>query len=80
MEINCCKGCRFYLDAGDPGALPMTDEDWGYCYRYPPVLNSLEIEENPLVLSDDGVWVRPLVRASDWCGEWQPLPPEEKSA
>jgi len=54
-----CMNCRFY-DPFDDG-----DND-GYCRRHAPRGTVVEEEEAPMVRAE---W--PVVRGSDWCGEWE---------
>jgi hypothetical protein len=61
-----CETCRFWWNPeGDH--LEDTDEPWGHCRRYPPVV--LNPEEFYRSESHDF----PISMGFMWCGEWQPL-------
>ena len=49
-----CDGCLYY---------EKTDgEKYGYCHRFPPVLEDT---------GDEIGWAFPVVSADHWCGEWK---------
>lgn len=53
-----CESCRFY---------EATHESYGWCHRYPPVLDPRSAEPK-----DCDRFVLATVMADDWCGEFQP--------
>jgi len=61
-EVGLCGSCDYYMPN------PKCDKV-GNCWRYPPVLDSRNGE-----VAD---WTRPLVLASDHCGEFSRAMPEE---
>lgn len=72
-----CETCRFWVEEfdgkkGPSDPLDDTDEPWGRCRRYPPVL--IEIPAN---LYQGGSCQQPITMPYDWCGEWQAKPTTE---
>ena len=49
--------------------------DRGTCHRYPPQLDQVKYYEGDY---DDSYWYFPEVAPTDWCGEWQPKPKQDK--
>lgn len=65
-----CATCRYWdqmfgngVNKLDP--LDSTDEPWGFCRRYPPLLSEQSHESGD---------TQPRTVDDDWCGEWMPDP------
>ena len=63
MSRLYCLNCRFY----EPRY--ADDSTVGYCRRFPP-------HGSGRMISD---WAFPMVRRSDWCGEWTSISEERPS-
>ena len=77
-----CDACKWWHDDGafHVNASNHVDDAWSLCRRFPPVLNPEQLrddieadEQEPLVAIRNGWnWSFPVVRGSEWCGEFQP--------
>jgi hypothetical protein len=77
MNDERCETCRFWSDC--PGVTEESEADKaGYCKRFPPQwandgLRSVAGPSDFPVLCNLN-WCHPVTDATDWCGEWRPLP------
>lgn len=76
MSESCCGGCKFWE--------PASDGEYGFCFRFPPVLSDRALEEAIAEEEDEAEgssvwravygpspWVTPCVHETHWCGEFQ---------
>lgn len=63
-----CGKCRYFNRYYDPEQGKYTL--MGYCHRFPPMLADLRSE-------DLLIHTRPLVKRTEWCGEWAEIEQEE---
>lgn len=56
-----CETCRFFVDHSS-----TVEEDQGFCLRYPPQIEALEI-------AISRSWLFPRVSKGSRCGEWRPI-------
>lgn len=69
---ECCGNCRFF--DWPVAAIPEgARANISFCDRYPPVFTG---EPGWEEAGESGNWSRPLVYESEFCGEFQPIPPE----
>jgi hypothetical protein len=72
MISEYCKNCKYW-----EGGHGYESFEFGYCYRYPPVLfvkhamSNLHAPNGPAELSE--YFVNPLTSEVDWCGEFKPI-------
>ena len=75
MDNQRCETCRFWEYVGYEEEF---DESFGRCRRLPPVFNRDAADhwyKNSIgqYVNEIGVWPHTVI--TDWCGEYQPLPP-----
>lgn len=64
MENENCGNCRFYFPPKELEGSELI-EGTGLCCRYPPCDCG---DKNDVALLVEWNW--PIVRETDWCGEW----------
>jgi len=62
-QLECCDSCRF---SKDPWKRAPLGDDTIWCRRYPPT-------------NEVGVKRYPIVKRTDWCGEYKTAPLPDKS-
>lgn len=70
MSQQSCKNCKFYkrleVEAGpNPYQIDGAQLDYGYCRRFPPTPLEIKATSTPPVVA-----TQPIVRPTEWCGEW----------
>ena len=89
MNKPTCLTCKFH----EPFTRNSEDWDEGCCKRFPPQLNMayLHFDETDTRKHDPNKadnaiqacfsmipWVFPVTTFDEWCGEWQPKPPDDE--
>lgn len=72
MSEQNCRNCRFF-----DWTLAFKDHNahFSFCNRHPPIYTGPHGDWQDA--SEIENWTRPLVSEVEFCGEWQPAPPEE---
>lgn len=75
-ELQACSTCRYFI----PGQRVSVEPHDGTCHILPPANYTTNQAQPPPEQTDDGTTLMtfvdgsytgwPIVRASDWCGEW----------
>ena len=83
-EIRCdhCKWWRSLNLRVEQECQSHEDDCTGKCYRFPPVPNAINAQENAddddgdspiLVYRESFNWMRPATTGADFCGEFAPI-------
>ena len=85
-----CGNCRYWAccggltseNSGDIGTPGDRGDAHGYCHRYPPQFtpgyyNKEPFDRHPMNMLN---WNLPVMLGCSWCGEWQPVEQEGKTA
>ena len=68
-----CSRCIFWADV-DPYDRNQEDDKHGECRRFPSVFIPIPDYDPKQSCQDAAQWCQPIMYATDWCGEFKPIP------